>query len=765
MPKGSLLIPRFLRFGRPRSPKPPPGPLYVQNTHEPKNVSVQGDGNYVNYNANSSNNFMAELLEKTIPGAAFDSSARDPPPRCHPGTRLAILARCLEFIANAVDEQKMRWVVGAAGVGKSAIMQNVADSCLPSESLGASIFFSINGRNEGTKAIVTLAFQLAAKCEPYRQFIEREIARNPSLFQSSLSVQFKKFITEPFIHDPLLHSIGRIMIIIDGLDECDQLHTQRELLQLISTHCSTYPSSPIVWMIASRPEPHITYFFAQDHVKAVYEKEEILVDSDEARNDVERFLRNELARIQKEFSLGSRSQWPPEQDLWKLADASGGLFVFADTVIKYIGDPVVGNPTSQLNDVLKFIDTLPLSNVLQELHPMARLDMLYAQILSKVPERTMVNTRKLLLSMVRDPSWEWSTESRNFLVLCNWLGMTYDDGYAAIRHLLSVLDAPPRDQAHLAELRSFHKSFIDYISDFTRSGVFSDIERKVHELKVQCTFRVLEQAPDGVDCGEIDYDLRRVAAGILRGCGAGNNISLTWPIDEKIDWNDSRTRLEMYKMAVSNVLAGISLGWSAFCTDFCIRLVITRLHSYDMIKFPFRELQNLVLASFFFHSSYSCDAECMLQEKSRRQKFLNQGILKRLPITSLNFSSNVDILQLQFRRPIAPAVNLSGRWKSSCTHERAGEWGGGKDENWTTKFAMVDLSSQCSSCCRRLERQLSDCITKSPNSLATVLFTSTVKSFIEFQFLDPDDGPSEWTYWLAYETTGEERRRLEEAAV
>ncbi|KAF7761611.1 hypothetical protein Agabi119p4_9603 [Agaricus bisporus var. burnettii] len=627
MPKGSLHIPRFLRFGRSRSLKPPPGPLYVQNTHEPKNVSVQGDGNYVNYNANSSNNFMAELLEKTIPGAAFDSSARDPPPRCHPGTRLAILARCLEFIASAVDEQKMRWVVGAAGVGKSAIMQNVADSCLPSESLGASIFFSINGRNEGTKAIVTLAFQLAAKCEPYRQFIEREIARNPSLFQSSLSVQFKKFITEPFIHDPLLHSIGRILIIIDdGLDECDQLHTQRELLQLISGHCSTYPSSPIVWMIASRPEPHITYFFAQDHVKAVYEKEEILVDSDEARNDVERFLRNELARIQKEFSLDSRSQWPPEQDVWKLADASGGLFVFADTVVKYIGDPVVGNPTSQLNDVLKFIDTLPLPNVLQEQHPMARLDMLYAQILSKVPERTMVNTRKLLLSMVRDPSWGWSTESRNFLVLCNWLGMTCDDAYAAIRHLLSVLDAPPRDQAHLAELRSFHKSFIDYISDFTRSGVFSDIERKVHELKVQCTFRVLEQAPDGVDCGDIDYDLRRVAAGILRGCGAGNNISLTWPIDEKIDWNDSRTRLEMYKMAVSNVLAGISLGWSAFCTDFCIRLVITRLHSYDMIEFPFRELQNLVL------------------EKSRRQKFLNQVAVPSSHCTSGKSIQSMDII-------------------------------------------------------------------------------------------------------------------------
>ncbi|EKM76828.1 hypothetical protein AGABI1DRAFT_77917, partial [Agaricus bisporus var. burnettii JB137-S8] len=327
---------------------------------------------------------MEKLLEKTILGAAFDSSARDPPPRCHPGTRLAILARCLEFIVNA-NGGKVRWVVVAAGVGKSAIMQNVAESPLPSVSNRASIFFSINGRNDGTKTIMTLAFQLATKCEPYRQFIEHEITRDPSLPQSSLPVQFKEFIIEPFVHHPQLNSLGRVLIIVDGLDECDKSHTQRELLQLISDACLKYPSSPLVWIIASRPESHITSFFAQEDVRAVYEKEEILVDSDEARGDVEKFLRNELTRIQIEFSLAPQSPWPPEQALWKLANAAGGLFVYADTVIKYIGDPTIGNPTLQLSDVIRVINAHPLPNVPKDDHPMARLDVLYAQILSKVP--------------------------------------------------------------------------------------------------------------------------------------------------------------------------------------------------------------------------------------------------------------------------------------------------------------------------------------------------------------------------------------------
>ncbi|EKM77842.1 hypothetical protein AGABI1DRAFT_22087, partial [Agaricus bisporus var. burnettii JB137-S8] len=271
------------------------------------------------------------------PGAEFDSSARDPPPRCHPGTRLATLDRCLHFVRTYNGKRKTRWVVGAAGVGKSAIMQSVIESPELAVSSHASVFFSINGRDDGTKAVVTISYQLAAKCKSYRQLIETEITDDPSLLRSSMAKQFLKLIIDPFIHSPQLNSAARVLIAIDGLDECKNPRTQLELLRLISYLCIKYPSSPLVWLIASRPEQHITSFFSQSDVASAYEKEEILVESDEAREDVELYLRARLKKI-KEASDSVSSRWPEEQDVWKLANAAGGLFAYADTAVRYIED-------------------------------------------------------------------------------------------------------------------------------------------------------------------------------------------------------------------------------------------------------------------------------------------------------------------------------------------------------------------------------------------------------------------------------------------
>ncbi|EKM78011.1 hypothetical protein AGABI1DRAFT_42555, partial [Agaricus bisporus var. burnettii JB137-S8] len=280
---------------------------------------------------------MEKFLQHTIIGAEFDSSDRHPPPRCHPGTRLAIVERCKIFIVHCNGKEKLRWVVGPAGAGKSAIMQIVTEEIPDNVILGASVFLSVNGRQDATKIFVTIAYQLAAKSEPYRQLIQSEISRDPSLLRKSLPAQFQKFIIDPFILQHLFNLSHRFVIIIDGLDECNNPLAQRELLRLISDFCITYPSSPIAWIVASRPEPHITSFFDDERTVPAYTKEEIKIDSDEACKDVQRYLRDELKDIKLTYpTLRHKKEWPSELEFTKIATAAGGLFAYASTVIRYI---------------------------------------------------------------------------------------------------------------------------------------------------------------------------------------------------------------------------------------------------------------------------------------------------------------------------------------------------------------------------------------------------------------------------------------------
>ncbi|XP_006463129.1 hypothetical protein AGABI2DRAFT_194079, partial [Agaricus bisporus var. bisporus H97] len=139
----------------------------------------------------------------------------------------------------------------------------------------------------------------------------------------------------------------------------------------------------------------------------------------------------------------------------------------------------------------------------------------------------------------------------NFILLCNWLGMTPDDAYAALNHLRSVLRVPRRDEANKEKLELFHKSFMDYISDFRRSRFSHAIEDEAGQLMAQCTTRILNEAPDGIDFGDVDYGF---SLGTLRrGPGTGAKISVTWPVDEGVGTTNA-TRLRMYQLAVEEAV-------------------------------------------------------------------------------------------------------------------------------------------------------------------------------------------------------------------
>ena len=56
-----------------------------------------------------------------------NSAERDPPPRCHPGTREKATEDIVHWIEEPNPSSAVLWVSGRAGVGKTALMQKIAE--------------------------------------------------------------------------------------------------------------------------------------------------------------------------------------------------------------------------------------------------------------------------------------------------------------------------------------------------------------------------------------------------------------------------------------------------------------------------------------------------------------------------------------------------------------------------------------------------------------------------------------------------------------
>ena len=48
-----------------------------------------------------------------------------------------------------------------------------------------------------------------------------------------------------------------MLVIVDGLDECESVSAQHDILRLIARLITANPNLPLRFLITSRPEPHI----------------------------------------------------------------------------------------------------------------------------------------------------------------------------------------------------------------------------------------------------------------------------------------------------------------------------------------------------------------------------------------------------------------------------------------------------------------------------------------------------------------------------
>ncbi|KAJ3573229.1 hypothetical protein NP233_g2562 [Leucocoprinus birnbaumii] len=242
-----------------------------------------------------------------------------------------------------------------------------------------------------------------------------------------------------------------------GLDECQGDKAQVEIIHLISNLVLRYPESPLIWVISSRPEPHIETAFNSKAVKPSRWVYFLPVDSDDACRDVETFLSSAFTEIREKYPYIVQP-WPKASQFLKVARAASGLFVFAVTLTKFIDDPHIGDPITHLELVLDLSASPPQD-------PLEALHQLCTRILDNVPDQ-LLPTTKLLLG-------------------CNLLGVAHHIAWAALSKLHSVVQVPVLHFADASGFSFFHASFGDYLRDEWRSRKYAvDLDGSSRPLQI-----------------------------------------------------------------------------------------------------------------------------------------------------------------------------------------------------------------------------------------------------------------------------------------
>jgi hypothetical protein len=392
-----------------------------------------------------------------------DSKERFPQPKCHPFTRERILRRILNW-AKSDSAERILWVSGSAGTGKSAIAQtiaerfkqNVAEGNEQKVHLAATFFFFRTSpeRNTSERLITTLAYQVALSVPGAKEFIAKAIEDDPAVFTRDMNSQLFQLIVHPVtLAAQGWGSVQQSLVIIDGLDECIDKKEQTDILSAICNALTTR-ELPLRFLILSRPEYDIRMRFQQTDLQSATVRYVLDMD-DMVTKDIATFLEAEFSRIHQEHCI-RETPWPPKYVIQFLAERASGQFIYGSTIIKFLDDRHF-QPQERLEMVLGILPHGTFS-------PFAEIDFLYTRILDAVPaskvERTLLCLGAIIDQHHLKIGYVALTETK-------FLDQLFQLNPGGVEHLLKELHSVLNIKS---EVSIRHKSFSDFLTDEARSG-------------------------------------------------------------------------------------------------------------------------------------------------------------------------------------------------------------------------------------------------------------------------------------------------------
>ncbi|KAF6742254.1 hypothetical protein DFP72DRAFT_1179432 [Ephemerocybe angulata] len=392
---------------------------------------------------------------------------------CTPGTRVDILSGAVSW-ANDVSSESpsVYWIFGPAGSGKTTIAFTVArrfeiagDEC-DTITLGGNFFCSrlFSETRTVTQIVPTIVYHLALRCAAFAETL-REGGSFDVIDQDPVT-QLKALLVDPWCKSRAKADGGstkpkRYLIVVDALDEIEGKDGS-EFLRALFDIIRENKLPGLKFFITSRSDPdlvaRVEAFERKEWCRLQDVKEEVV------SGDIAKYLQTNLPLLRDSGEMA------------RLLEFSGGLFICAVTLARYLGvlsrheqrqalaSLFLGSSNSQ--KTTPRFDTEFRINRLRVLHTFL-----------STPERTSTTTVASLL-FPKDP-----TEG-------NTPGLP-SSTVELVNDVLSRLHAVLYTGENQLVL-SYHKSFTDFVYDQDRSKEYCCNQEALHECLAEGCFRIMK---------------------------------------------------------------------------------------------------------------------------------------------------------------------------------------------------------------------------------------------------------------------------------
>ena len=370
---------------------------------------------------------------------------------CLRGTRKEVL-RDIEHWLKGEQDQRIFWLNGLAGTGKSTITQTFAETSFADRKLGASFFCSRDFKDRSNLQAIfpTLAFQLALQYPSFREHLLRVLKTCPDVRHESLCSQMEKLIV-----GPLKTTQIPTLIIIDALDECKDEKPASAILSILSCYVDQIPNAK--FFITGRPEPRIRSGFRLESLAPITEVLKLHEVKPEAVDrDIKLFFQTELTSLARNRSDCDLTEgWPNPSDMEILCKKAAGFFIYASTVVKF-----VASESDLPSERLALITSLPESTTEEG---RSGVDQLYIKVLQQafcdVPAG---NSQRHLRFQAVVGTVSLIFNPLSVKGLSELLGLHTPHIRNTMRSLHSLLLVPDGAED---PIQVFHKSFPDFLTD------------------------------------------------------------------------------------------------------------------------------------------------------------------------------------------------------------------------------------------------------------------------------------------------------------